>query len=187
MSCPKLRIQFIALLLLAVSQWNRLFNGIMQCWNRMNWIITHWAKSKSPFLIWLFFALQSVLRCTFRAFNSLWIHKIMCNNLFICNFVGPPCNKLSVTYLNSFSVLPLRSLTSHWEEKASWDGIPQRITAFRKALRWRVLKPRTYWKNSLYMWTTIILELDWKCQNEKLFHNLADIFVCLKPPRAFSV
>lgn len=48
------------------------------------------------------------------------------------------------TYLNSFSVLPLRSRTSHWEEKASWDGIPQRITAFRKAFRWRVLKPSTY-------------------------------------------
>lgn len=153
------------------------------------WHLCHWiasAKSKSQFLIWLFFALQSVLRCAFRAFNSLWIYKMMCNNFNFVGF-GPPCNKLSVTYLNSFSVLPLRSLTSHWEEKASWDGIPQRITAFRKALRWRVLKPRTYWKNSLYMWTTIILELDWKCQNEKLFHNLADTFVFLKPPRAFSV
>lgn len=52
---------------------------------------------------------------------------------------------INTAHLNSFSVLPLRSLTSHWEAKASWDGIPQRITAFRKAFRWRVLNPSTYW------------------------------------------
>lgn len=47
------------------------------------------------------------------------------------------------THLNSFSVLPLRSLTSHCVVNASWGGIPQRITALRKAFRCRVLNPST--------------------------------------------
>lgn len=48
------------------------------------------------------------------------------------------------THLNSFSVLPLRSRTSHCVVKASCGGIPQRITALRKAFRWRVLNPSTW-------------------------------------------
>lgn len=50
-----------------------------------------------------------------------------------------------VSYLNSFSDFPRRSRTSHWVVKASWGGIPYRITAFRKAFLCRELKPNT-WK-----------------------------------------
>lgn len=50
---------------------------------------------------------------------------------------GPP------RYLNSFSLFPRRSRTSQWELKASWGGMPQRMMAFRNALRCRALKPRT--------------------------------------------
>lgn len=57
---------------------------------------------------------------------------------------------ISVSYLNSFSLLPRRSRTSHWQEKASWEGIPHLITAFRKAFLWRVLKPNTYNTHTVY-------------------------------------
>lgn len=54
-------------------------------------------------------------------------------------------------YLNSFSLFPRRSRTSQWELKASWGGIPQRMMAFRNALRCRALKPRTCRKQR-YCW-----------------------------------
>lgn len=54
---------------------------------------------------------------------------------------GPPPWPL---YLNSFSLFPRRSRTSQWELKASWGGMPQRMMAFRKAFRWRALKPSTW-------------------------------------------
>lgn len=52
-------------------------------------------------------------------------------------------------YLNSFSLFPRRSRTSQWELKASWGGIPQRMMAFRNALRCRALKPRTCRKQGI--------------------------------------
>lgn len=75
--------------------------------------------------------------------NFSCMHYSSSSHFFVFPFSLLKSLLIDVSYLNSFSLLPRRSRTSHWQEKASWEGIPHLITAFRKAFLWRVLKPNT--------------------------------------------